>query len=82
MQPPGTSTASGTSTGAYARESLLDLSGSLWANLGWLNTPLPTPLHLTATIAAIAAMVAGSWRLRRNLPVLAVLYGAWLGPLT
>jgi len=66
---------------AYLPRAVLDLSGSLWANLGWLNTPLPNALHLVVTGTALILMGVGSWRWRREVWVLVVLHASWVIPL-
>jgi hypothetical protein len=57
------------------------LSSSLWADLGWLETPLPWPLHLSATAGLLAVMAVGTWRLRASQVEMAVLHGMWVLPL-
>ncbi|WP_353809727.1 DUF2142 domain-containing protein [Agromyces sp. SYSU T00194] len=65
----------------WAPRFLHDLSASLWLNLGWLETPLPDALHVAASLAVLAALVFGSWRLRASPMLLVVLHGAWILPM-
>ncbi len=58
------------------------LSGSMWMNLGWLETPIvPAAVHIAASVVVLAALAFGSWRLRRDAAVLVILHGAWILPL-
>ncbi|GAB3603780.1 DUF2142 domain-containing protein [Microbacterium aureliae] len=54
-----------------------DLSGSMWMNLGWLETPVqPAALHIAASLGAIAIGAIGVWRLRRRPVVVIILLAA------
>lgn len=60
---------------------LADLSGSFWANLGWLNTPLPPPLHFGASAVFTALVALGIWRYRHQPALVVVLTATWAVPL-
>ncbi len=61
--------------GVFAR----DLSGSMWMNLGWLETPIrPAALHIAASLIALALAAYGAWRLRDRPAVIVLLVGAIL----
>ncbi|GLI29121.1 hypothetical protein ARHIZOSPH14_33630 [Agromyces rhizosphaerae] len=86
LQPTGSS---GSPAPAVEADALLEwaprflraLSGSMWMNLGWLETPIvPGALHLAASLLVLAGLVLGSWRLRRGVAELVVLHCAWLLP--
>lgn len=65
----------------YAPRAFLDLSQSLWVNLGWLNTPLPHAVHVPITALAFVVLATGSWRWRRSPWLLVVLHASWVIPL-
>lgn len=87
VQPNGSTTPAGPRHGqdpdlvTWLRLFLDTLSETMWSNLGWLATPLPAPVHLVLTAAAVALVVAGSWRLRHLGGGLVLLHAAWLLPL-
>lgn len=65
----------------WSTRALADLSGSFWANLGWLNTPLPSSLHFAASALFLVLLAAGIWRFRGSPALLAVLTATWAVPL-
>jgi hypothetical protein len=80
--PPGAGGSAGHAIWDYLASAAQDLSVSLWANLGWLNTPLTSAVHVPLTVAAIAVLVVGTRRLPGGIAVRGILHASWLIPLT